>query len=211
MNQESGRQNDADIDRQVSDQYAALADESTPAHLDQAVIREAKRALRADNRSGSFGAWFRPVAFMATVGLSLAIILDLTDTGITEPAPDAASESMPPATPQPPPDRALDAAAGNRSQVTLNEMKRQEKSPAGQGQAGDTRPDRGRLSKLQTAPRQQSTEPLATPSACREEQKSSPEEWWNCIESLRDAGQAEAADLELENLQKSFPDFLPPQ
>jgi hypothetical protein len=211
MNQENGRQDEADIDRQVSDHFEALSDESTPARLDQAVIREAKRAIRADNRKGSFGAWFRPVAFMATVGLSLAIILDLTDTGAPEPASDVGNESIPPAAVHTPPDQSSDAAARNRSQATLNEMKRQEKSPAGQRQAGDARLDRGRISKLQSAPRPQSTEPLATTTGCREEQKSTPEEWWSCIESLREAGQTAAADLELENLRKGFPDFVPAQ
>jgi hypothetical protein len=193
MNQENGRQDEADIDRQVSDHFETLSDESTPGHLDQAVMREAKRAIRADNRKGSFGAWFRPVAFMAMVGLSLAIILDLTDTSIPEPASEPESESIPPATVQASPDQAIDAAAGNRSQATLNEIKRQEKSPA------------------QSAPRLESSESLVMPTGCREEQKSAPEEWWNCIESLREAGQAEAADLEFENLSKDFPDFVPPQ
>jgi hypothetical protein len=211
MNQENGRQDEADIDRQVSDHFETLSDESTPGHLDQAVMREAKRAIRADNRKGSFGAWFRPVAFMAMVGLSLAIILDLTDTSIPEPASEPESESIPPATVQASPDQAIDAAAGNRSQATLNEIKRQEKSPAEQRQVGNARSDQGRLSKLQSAPRLESSESLVMPTGCREEQKSAPEEWWNCIESLREAGQAEAADLEFENLSKDFPDFVPPQ
>ena len=47
-------------------------------------------------------------------------------------------------------------------------------------------------------------------SECSDEQRSTPEDWWLCIDRLRRSGQAEAAELELEQLQKSFPDFPPP-
>jgi hypothetical protein len=43
--------------------------------------------------------------------------------------------------------------------------------------------------------------------ACSNEQKSAVEEWWKCIETLRDSGLAEAADRELENLRENFPEF----
>jgi hypothetical protein len=137
MNQDNDKRKATDIDPQVSDHYASLADEKTPADLDRAVLREATRAVRTDNRRGSFGAWFRPVAFMAMVGLSLAIILDLNDTSIFNPPADMPFETAPPAPVQAPANNAADAAARNRSQTTFSEFKRQEKSAAAQAPTAD--------------------------------------------------------------------------
>lgn len=283
MNQENDRRNETDIDPAVSDHIKALSDETTPETLDRAVMREARRAIRADNRKGSFGAWFRPLAFIATVALSLAIILDLGDTNIFESSSDSAIEPATPAAVSPALDQPLESAAGNRDQATLKELKRQEKSSAGEGQPQDTRsgisaaddaekPRQGRMSKLQpaapadapqaaeprlpppeehaaggdafytesrhagervqeagadydaaalgrSATRTQSPAPRpsaeallqATPTACSEQQKSAPDEWWKCIEALREAGQAELARLEAKNLRNAFPDFVPAQ
>lgn len=282
MNQDNEQQRAAEVDPQVSDQYGSLASEQTPAHLDRTVLREATRAVRADNRMGSFGAWFRPVAFMAMVGLSLAIILDLSDTAIFEPAADMPSEAAPtvPARPGP----ANDSAGKNPSQSALSEIKRQEKLAPAESptvDAPDTGKDNaasdslqaepGRLQKMrmEAAPAdapppaaavedrapggdafaveagiaeqrgrnaeaaidanlqsQRSTAvqfsqpqaaisadslPRVAPAVCSDQQKADVEEWWKCIESLRQSGLAEAADLEFENLRKNYPDFAPPE
>lgn len=132
MNQDND-QDKVEIDAQVSGQYKSLASEEAPPHLDQSVLREAKRALRADNRKGFFGAWFRPLAFVTTVGLSLAIILELVETGIFSPVTDLPVESAPgvPASAVPPDDRADRAP----SQPALNEIKRQEKLAPAQSRA----------------------------------------------------------------------------
>lgn len=126
MNQDNDRPEATDVDPQVSAHYASIADESAPADLDQAILRDAARAVRADNRRGSFGAWFRPVAFMATVGLSLAIILDLSDTSIFGPPADMAVE---PVSPMPAvADDTADVIGKNRSDPQVIEFLRQEKS-----------------------------------------------------------------------------------
>lgn len=125
MKQENEQQRAIEVDPQVSDQYESLATEKTPTHLDRAVLREATRAVRADNRKGSFGAWFRPVAFMAMVGLILAIILDLSDTSIFRPVAGISSEATPAV--QAPPKSVVDSVDRNTSQPALNEIKRQEK------------------------------------------------------------------------------------
>ena len=290
MNQDNDHQKATEVDPQVSAQYESLANEKTPAHLDRAVLREATRAVRADNRKGSFGAWFRPVAFMAMVGLSLAIILDLSDTSIFEPTADLSIEAAPAV--QAPPGSAADNAGRNSSQSPLSEIKRQEKLAPAQlpaatvldtniddaavatPRAAETEsppPDQGQLQKMRpemvpamTPPRAETvadqarvsdalasdverteervqkveraldanmqaqparaaqiTAPqaaiatesflLAAPAACSDEQKSAVDEWWKCIQLLRESGLAEAADLELGNLRESFPDFEPPE
>jgi hypothetical protein len=52
---------------------------------------------------------------------------------------------------------------------------------------------------------------LVTPNACSEEQISDVDEWWECVETLRQSGLDEAADSELESLREAFPDFEPPE
>ncbi len=119
MNQDNDRLEATEVDPQVSANYESLADEKTPTNLDKAVLREAARAVRADIRRGSFGAWFRPVAFMATVGLSLAIILDLSDTTIFSPPVDTSVESTAPAPAAI--ENAADAVDKNRAATTVSE------------------------------------------------------------------------------------------
>jgi hypothetical protein len=281
MNQDNDHQKVTNVDPQVSGQYESLANEKTPARLDRAVLREATRAVRADNRKGSFGAWFRPVAFMVTVGLSLAIILDLSDTSIFNPVTDLSIEAAP--TVQAPTGSAADRAGRDPSQSALSEIKRQEKlapdtdiddAAVAKSRAAATEsppPDQGQLQKMrremipaitppqaepvedqsrtsdaltaevesaeerirkveravdankqaQPARAAQFTAPqaaittesllLVAPAACSEEQKSDVEEWWKCIESLRESGLADVVDLELGNLREAFPDFEPPE
>ena len=187
MNQDDDKQEAIDIDPQVSAHYERLADEKTPANLDRAVLREAARAVRADNRMGSFGAWFRPVAFMATIGLSLAIILDLSDTSIFGPPDDMSLESTPHVPVKAPAEPATEAAGKNRPQMTPIEIMRKKKSVSAQSLTMDA------------------------PAVCSDEQKSTVEQWWKCIEALRQSGLAAAADRELENLRESFPDFEAPE
>lgn len=197
MNQHNDMDIDSQVDPMVSDQLRALADETTPNDLDRAVMREAKRALSADNRRGSFGAWFRPVAFMATIGLSLVIILDLTDRSIFAPDPDPSVEL--------------------RSTATLNELKRREKLSAGDAFTAKSEKAREHLQDLEvdydaSAPQPSTDAVLQTPPAeCSDVEKSAAQTWWQCIESLREAGQLEAANRQLENLRNQFPEFVPPE
>ena len=131
MNQDNDRPEATDVDPHVSEHYASLADEVTPAKLDRAVLHDAARAVRADNRRGSFGAWFRPVAFMATVGLSLAIILDLSDTSLFSPPSDLSVETASPAPAVI--DDPADVVGKNRSNPQVIEFIRQEKSVSAPG------------------------------------------------------------------------------
>ncbi len=122
MNQDNDKHEAMDVDPQVSAHYEKFADEKTPADLDRAVMHEARRAVRADNRSGSFGAWFRPVAFMTTVGLSLAIILDLNDAGFFSPPADISFEPAPPGPVEVPDESAADAANRNLPQIDIDDL-----------------------------------------------------------------------------------------
>jgi hypothetical protein len=80
---EERKQSGAETDVLVSQTYRDLADERTPEHLDQTVLRAAAREARP--RYSRIIAWTRPMAWAATVMLSIALVLEVADT----PAPEA--------------------------------------------------------------------------------------------------------------------------
>ena len=73
-------------DRLVSDTYRELANERTPEALNHKVLRMA--AAAKPSRSLIPGPWMKPVAWAATIGLSLAIVLELTELPQTPPDTD---------------------------------------------------------------------------------------------------------------------------
>jgi hypothetical protein len=76
-------------DQRVTDAYRALADERAPEHLNEQVLKLAAEARTPYARAR---AWMRPAAWAATIGLSLAIVLELTQMPIS----DLDVASMPP-------------------------------------------------------------------------------------------------------------------
>ncbi len=79
--------------RELTEAYRDLATESTPAELDDRILRMAERETRS--RYGIARAWVRPVAWAATIGLSLAIVLEVTQVipPASEPEPAPRSEA----------------------------------------------------------------------------------------------------------------------
>lgn len=84
--------------RLVADTYRSLATEQTPEHLDQRVLGMATRARRT--RYSRTRAWVRPLAWAATIGLSIAVVLEITRVPLTEPETiGITTSSKSPATP----------------------------------------------------------------------------------------------------------------
>jgi hypothetical protein len=75
---EERNQTDARADALVSQAYRDLADERTPEHLDRTILSAA--AIEARPRYSRFIAWTRPMAWAATVMLSVALVLEVTNT-----------------------------------------------------------------------------------------------------------------------------------
>ena len=73
----------------VSDAYRDIATETTPAALDDKVLRMAER--EAKTRYGLARSWTRPVAWAAMIGLSLAVVLEVSQTPEPIAQPDACS------------------------------------------------------------------------------------------------------------------------
>jgi len=77
------RQSGAETDPLVTRTYRETADEQTPEHLNRAILKEAEKAARPRYRR--FTSWTRPMAWAATVMLSVALVLEVTKT----PTPDS--------------------------------------------------------------------------------------------------------------------------
>lgn len=86
------RANEHPDESAVSAAYRETATERVPDNLDRAVLKEA--ALAAAKGSRKRGRWIRPLAFAATVGLSLAIVLEITGSPeLNAPLFDGAAET----------------------------------------------------------------------------------------------------------------------
>lgn len=68
----------------VSGTYREIADESTPEHLDHMVLNEARSAGLQSHRK--LVSWLRPAAWVTTIGLCLAIVLEVADMSQQEQA-----------------------------------------------------------------------------------------------------------------------------
>ena len=66
----------AETDPLVSAEYRATATERTPAVLDVSVLKQASLAPSGLRRFTAV--WFRPLAFVATLTLALALVIELT-------------------------------------------------------------------------------------------------------------------------------------
>ena len=77
----TGQAEDVTDDR-VSEAYRDVAGERAPASLNERVLREA-RAHAGSGYSWWMG-WLRPAAWVATVGLCLAIVIELTNTPVAD-------------------------------------------------------------------------------------------------------------------------------
>jgi len=79
-------------DPAVSRAYHDLARETTPARLDAAVLDSAHRAARPPYARSR--AWTRPLAWAATIALSVAVVLELTRTADFVSAPSPAARTV---------------------------------------------------------------------------------------------------------------------
>lgn len=88
--------NDEAMDELVSKTYREHSVEQAPEHLNQKILRMATAAGNPERENGLWRqAWMKPLAWAATVGLSLAIVLEVTqvpDGGLD--VPTSAVESL---------------------------------------------------------------------------------------------------------------------
>ncbi len=241
-----------DNDPRVSDAYREIAGEETPVELDRKVLAMAAAEARA--AKGFPSTWFRPIAWAATIALSFAFVLEMsqvddaptprTDADLAEIlAEDVLEESPEPvdATAKQKDDarirrqlnkRSSDSPASAKASMApaqplpsttdeaLNQPAMESPSVASPSVASDFELDD--MSMLREAEEQARarSEPARDFAAvaekkeqsetCDEDARASADTWYQCIKSLRDTGQLEPAQQELEALLAEFPDFREP-
>jgi hypothetical protein len=245
-----------DNDPRVSDAYQEMANETTPAELDRKVLAMAAAGARPPR--GLPRTWFRPLAWAATIALSFALVLEITqvddiqvdsvatpradadlaeefeesalpadaeraqkdearvmqqlnkrssdapaaakaaiapaqlDTGVRDAAANAPAPASPAAS-QAPESSAESSRFAPAESDLLREAEDQDRM----------RSERGRAVSALEENKEQS-------EGCGEDARVSVESWYVCIQVLRDTGQTELAQQELEALLVEFPDFREP-
>lgn len=207
-----------DRDRLVRDTYKALAKERASDRLNDQVLRQAADAGRS--RYSLTRAWTRPLAWAATIALSLAIVLDLAqlpttpsdELGIAAPERSVPAENS--ATSDAP-DISMDEFVP-RDMTVLRDAENMARAQAGANQtpvavqrATDTvRAEEGSAGTSVTAVSRKGE--LESDHACPEASRESAESWFECIEQLRADGLADHATGEYEKFRQIFPDFIGP-
>jgi len=212
-----------DSDPRVSDAYRELATEKSPPELDATVLKMAAGDVRT--RYGLARGWLRPVAWAATIGLSLAFVLEISQYTDVPATPELAAERLEAA-------KSKDEDLANQELQKRSDVPAPAKalapriegaSPAAMENAAliqDFETDSASV--LQEAEEQMRMHTGEARSAasfaekkewtghCDAAARASAESWYECIERLRDERLTDAARQELDALLVEFPDFREP-
>jgi len=203
--------------KRVSAFYREVADEVTPTTLDERILADAARG--AQSRYGLARAWVRPVAWAATIGLSLAFLLELTWFADAPPEVPAGS----PAVSEERARQDADVMRAKQEDVPNRSIAKQATPPAAANgapaapatdeasflrQAGTQA--REEAERAQIAAVLSPAESADQDHACDNEARETAESWYQCIRELRAQGLDDDADTEFEALLRAFPDFSEP-
>ena len=130
MNDKRDQHDSAAVDAKVAAHYKLIADEAVPPELERMVLHKARAAARNDGRQFPFMAWLRPAVFVATAGLSLALVIELNETGFVIQPSSSIPEAPQPAAVQDITPSTADDATGNRTAADIASALRREKSLA---------------------------------------------------------------------------------
>ena len=219
-------------DPHVSAAYRELADERTPEHLDHVVLNAARGAARP--RWSKAIAWLRPAAWVATIGVCLAIVIEISLLPDQEQAEfdSLPQETVPAAAPaaemrrleksRPPSTAAQKVQLQEKPEsVEASDLpRRADDSDAGtvppRRESGleeaETRVRQRAISDVQapaailsTAPASNLAQETATERYCDESETANPNTWLACILELERQGLYDAARLERDRLAEAFP------
>jgi hypothetical protein len=199
-------------DPRVSEAYQGLATEGTPPELDRRIL--AMAASKSRSRYGMARAWVRPVAWAATIGLSLAIVLEISQLKYeTTPQLDADNvETLEEALiPDDAPAREDDDNRTRRESAKRSDAPApaQLSVPAAEQARSRSGSEPAAAASVQALSFDAATTPEKKEQGrhCDPDLRSSAETWYKCIEDLRAQGLADAADSEFLLLLAEFPDF----
>ena len=218
-------------DAAVSARYRACSDETTPVEVDRRIIRAAGNALESGAAPGWMLSWLRPATFVATLGLSIALLLELGEieeqvtipghdhTAVRQEVDTAAASDKRGAALIPGQSTAPAVLPGTEAvpqaplPATVDSFREAVDAAAQEvrelGAAADAN--------LQQRPETQAVPATASGEipaeieapACTDEQKANAEDWRLCIDKLVRTGMTEQAGIEKRALQERFPEFQP--
>ena len=210
------KNSDETVDPRVSAAYRELADERSPGHLDHAILNAARGAAKP--RWNRAVAWLRPAAWVATIGVCLAIVIEIALLPEQDPAGLApVSEDALPATATKRLERAApqtaEPAAARPAQKLSRDRLEERQGRSDEAEALNRLQDsdaEGAVVRGETAPLQLQSAPasareLATERYCDESQTVDPNTWLACILELERQGLLDAARLERDLLTQAFP------
>ncbi len=195
------------IDELVSQTYREHSVEQAPERLNQEILSmAADNASRGSRTNFLFAAWTKPLAWAATIGISLAVVLELSQVpgssvDIAAPAAESIREEF----------------AQQRTDV-LDEARKQASQESGQNQNASLA-DEVTLQDADVAiiGKQNEFSKLVRPVPAAEKTQSdverpcdaitreSAEDWLRCIEELREVGAVDAANREYEAYFLEYP------
>jgi len=210
-------------DPRLSAAYREMADERTPEHLDHIILNAARSAAKP--RWNKAIAWLRPAAWVATIGVCLAIVIEVSLLPDSEPTgfdsvPPAA---VPPATTSPAAATRFEKAAPQATepaaaQAVQKPARGPSADPEGRSDDADELNRQRELQQqeavvqdaapammLRSAPATARMEEALTERFCDETETADPNSWLECILELEREGLHEAARLERERLALAFP------
>jgi len=182
-------------DTEISAAYKALAAERSPQELDRRILRLAIQDVRADAPRNWLASRIRPLAFFVTAGLTLALILQLSNTPYFDvPITTAPTNDEPASEPL---DTFRDAARDTAEQVRRLDA-----------DASTSTNDPDRESAV-SAPVPETR--LQKDDRCPDSVRTDSAAWWECVQDLEKQGLSQAAEAELRLLLEKFPQFAAPQ
>jgi len=212
---------DGDTDALVTRTYREVADQCVPEHLNRAILQEATSAARP--RYSRLITWTRPMAWAATVMLSVALVLEVTQAPEPEAViPDSSPNIPEVATPQITPlksrlknrqrldvrQKLLDDQIAPAAAVSADAFKLED--PEMLQRAEDMAEIRSGSNQDvdQAAPFAASrSSKVAATAVCSDDAIADPATWLECIESLEQAGLIEEANQQRQLLMSAFPGF----
>lgn len=225
-------------DPRVSETYREAATEKVPLELDRKILTMAADNVRP--RYGLARTWTRPVAWAATIGLSLAFVLEISQLNeVAAPALEADTDAVDVLE-----ERLVEKPAVGRSTDVRQQRQELEKrsdapaeivsappaakdpGPAMESVSDDfAATDMNLLHEAEELARSRSgparvvaadagiaafAEKKEQVDYCDSAARLSGATWYACIEDLRANSHDEAADLELEALRLKYPEFQEP-
>jgi hypothetical protein len=184
-----------DTDAELGAAYRDLARETVPPAINAAVLKMAAQNIESRSVLARISAGLRPLAFVATAGLTLALVVQLNNTPDIE-IPDNLDPNVAPL-----PATVFQDAANQ----TAEQIRQLEENP------GMSMPPASATASAPAAESGPELSLLPTNQQCDEQARASSGTWWQCIRELEQRGLPAAAEQELQALLKAHPQFSAPQ